>query len=462
MKNFKLPDTLVISLLILLFIIGLTWVIPAGEFTRQTVDGRSIVVTGSYQPVEASPQSIFSFFTAPVQGFASAAEVISFIFIVGGAFGMLNATGAIEAGLKKLVDFSLKNPVYKWIILPLLMVVFSFAGGSFGLSEEVLVFVLITIPLARAMGYDSITGVAIPLVSSGAGFAGAFYNPFTIGIAQQIAEVKVFSGIGYRLVVWAILTTVAIAYMMFYIFRLEKNPAISPMYGLDVKVEESEEDPTLSRLTTRRQIILLLFAVTLIVLAWGVSKKGWYITEIAGLFFGLGIVASFVGSLSLSQMTEAFTEGAKTMMTACLVVGFCKGILLVATDGKIIDTFLFWISQGLDGMPNWISVQVMFLFQSVLNFFVPSGSGQAALTMPIMAPLSDILGISRQTAVLAFQFGDGLTNLIIPTSGVTMGVLSIAKIPYEKWVQWALPLMVLLFGTAMILLLGPTLLFEWK
>lgn len=462
MKNFKLPDTLVISLLILLLVIFLTWVVPAGEFARKVYEGRNIVVPGSYQPVAQSPQSLLTFFTAPVKGFEAAAEVISFIFVVGGAFGMLSATGAIEAGLKKLVDISVANPVYKWVILPLLMVVFSLAAGSFGLSEENLVFVLITIPLARSLGYDSITGVAIPLVASGAGFSGAFSNPFTVGVAQQIAELQVFSGIEYRLFAWFVLTAVAISYIMFYIFRLEKDKTISVMYGLDQDLSEEHEDPSLSRLTSARQIILVLFVITLILLIWGVTQKGWFITEIAGLFFGFGILASFVGKLNLQEMTDAFVEGAKTMMTACLIVGFCRGILIVATDGKIIDTFLFWISLVLDDMPGWISIQVMFLFQAVLNFFVPSGSGQAALTMPLMAPLSDLLGIGRQTAVLAFQFGDGLTNLIIPTSGVTMGILSIAKIPYQKWVQWILPLMVLLFGTAMLLLLGPTLFFKWE
>lgn len=451
MKKFKLPDTLVISSGILILIIVLTWIIPAGEYVREIVGNRSLVVPGSYQVIESSPQSIFSFFIAPIKGFISAAEVIAFIFFVGGAFGLVNATGSIDAGLEKLVRLTVRNPAYKWLIIPGLILAFSFCGASFGMSEEVLVFVLITIPLAQALGYDTITGVAIPFVGAGVGFAGAFLNPFTVGVAQGIAQVPLFSGIRYRLLVWAVFSLMAIAYILWYIYRQDVNRENSLLYSLkttkilEVKVRDYP-------LTVNRIIVLILFLLTIFILAWGVTTQGWYITEIAGLFLGLGIFSSLIGGLSLSQTTNAFVEGAKEMMMACLIVGFCKGILIVATEGKIIDTILFQITQTVESLPAVISVQAMFWFQAILNFFVPSGSGQAALTMPIMAPLSDLLGISRQTAVLAFQMGDGLNNLIIPTSGVTMGVLSIAKIPYEIWLRWIMPLMVSLCLGAMFFL----------
>ncbi|WP_413163705.1 YfcC family protein [Capilliphycus salinus ALCB114379] len=451
MNKFKLPDTLVISSFILLLVIVLTWIIPAGEYVREIVENRSIVVPGSYQVVQPSPQNIFSFFIAPVKGFISAAEVIAFIFFVGGAFGMVNATGAIDAGLEKLVNLTVRNPAYKWVIIPVLILAFSFCGGSFGMSEEILVFVLITIPLAQALGYDTITGVAIPFVGAGVGFAGAFLNPFTVGVAQGIAQVPLFSGIRYRLLVWAVFSILAIAYILWYIYRQDVSRENSLLYSVETATpleKKVREYP----LTVNRIIVLILFLLTIFILAWGVTTQGWYITEIAGLFLALGIFSSLIGGLSLSQTTNSFVDGAKDMMTACLIVGFCKGILIVATEGKIIDTILFQITQTVESLPAVISVQAMFWFQAILNFFVPSGSGQAALTMPIMAPLSDLLGISRQTAVLAFQMGDGLNNLIIPTSGVTMGVLSIAKIPYEIWLRWIMPLMVALFLGAMFFL----------
>ncbi|MEH0152532.1 Na+/H+ antiporter NhaC family protein [Limibacter armeniacum] len=461
--KFKLPETLVIVSGILLLFIGLTWVVPAGEFERTVVNNRTILVAGSYQEVNPAPQSLLSFFTAPIRGFASAAEVIAFIFIVGGAFGMLNATGAINAGLQKLVFFSSKHPMYKWLIIPFIMLIFSFAGATFGMSEEVLVFILITIPLAHAMQLDTIVGVAIPFVGAGAGFAGAFYNPFTIGIAQGIAQLPTFSGLQYRFMVWIIMTFLAIGFVMFYALRISKSTSKSILYGKDVLLNEksnklqAEEIP----LTPQRTIILIGFGIALLLLAWGVKVHGWYMVEIGALFFGLGLISSIISRMDTSTMVKAFTEGAKEMMTACLVVAFCKGILLVAEDGKIIDSLLFYISEPVKNMPKALSVEVMFLVQSTLNLFLPSGSGQAALTMPIMAPLSDLLGVSRQTAVLAFQLGDGLTNMIIPTSGVTMGVLAIAKIPYDKWLKWMMPLFILLTLAGMVLLLGPVILFEW-
>lgn len=462
MKSFKLPDTLVIASSILLLAIILTWIIPAGEFTREVIDGRNVVIPGTYQLVDPSPQNILSFFIAPYEGFIEAVEVIAFIFFIGGAFGMINATGAINAGLLKLVDFTLSNPLYKWIVIPILILAFSFSGGSFGMSEEVLVFVLITIPLAHSLGYDSLVGVAIPLVGAGAGFAGAFLNPFTVGVAQGIADVPLFSGMGYRLFVWAVFSLIAIAYIMFYIYRLDKDKSISPFYEVGQNEDTVNTTERALPLTTNRIIILLLFLAALILLAWGVTQKGWYIPEISALFFGLGIFSALIGGLSLSVTVKSFIDGAKEMMAACLIVAFCRGILVVAENGKIIDSILNFVVQYLDELPSVISVQAMFLFQAALNFFVPSGSGQAALTMPIMAPLSDLLGISRQTAVLAFQFGDGLSNMIIPTSGVTMGVLSIAKIPYDVWLRWMIPLTVIFIIAAMLLLLGPTAFFEWN
>lgn len=460
--TFKLPDTLVIACCILLIAIILTWIIPAGEFTRDTIDGRSVVLPGTYQQVDPSPQSILSFFSAPYQGFSEAVGVIAFIFIIGGAFGMINATGAIDAGLLKLVNFTLSNPLYKWFVIPLLILAFSFAGGSFGMSEEVLVFVLITIPLSISLGYDRLVGIAIPLVGAGAGFAGAFLNPFTVGVAQGIAEIPLFSGMGYRLFVWSVFSLIAIAYIMFYIYRLDKDKTVSPLYSLEEIEDVTSTEKRQLPLTTNRIIILGLFVAALILLAWGVTQKGWYIQEISALFFGLGIFSALIGGLSLDLTVKSFVDGAKDMMGACLVVAFCRGILVIAEDGKIIDTMLNFISQLLNGLAPVICAQAMFICQSLLNFFVPSGSGQAALTMPIMAPLSDLLGVSRQTAVLAFQFGDGLSNMIIPTSGVTMGVLSIARIPYGVWLRWMLPLMIAFIASAMLLLLGPTLLFEWN
>lgn len=458
----KLPDTLLILLGILLIFVALTWIVPAGEFDREMVGNRSVVIPGSYQKVEAQPQGIGAFLMAPIKGFVGAAHIIAFVFLVGGAFAIITRTGAVDAGLQNVIRNSQRNPRLKKWIIPIIMLLFSVAGATFGMSEEVLVFVLITIPLSMALGYDSIVGVAISFVGAGAGFAGAFLNPFTIGVAQGIAELPPFSGMEYRLLVWLIMTLVAIVFVMRYIKKIEKDPSRSPVYNIDQKRDLSKLiiAEQLELTTPRKWIIALLFGA-IIALMIGAGQYGWYIDEITGLFIGLGILAAIIGRLSAEEAIEAFKEGAKEMLTPALVIAFAKGLIVIASDGKIIDTILNGIASTTEGLPKVVSVEMMFILQSFLNLFVPSGSGQAALTMPIMAPLSDLLAVGRQTAVLAFQFGDGLSNLIIPTSGVTMGVLAIADIPYDKWLKWMLPLFLWMTIAAMILLAVPLFFSVW-
>ncbi|NME69333.1 YfcC family protein [Flammeovirga aprica] len=449
----KLPDTLVITSCILLFFIGLTWVISAGEYQREVVDGRNILIPDTYHLVEAQPQSITSFFIAPIEGFIAAAEIIAFIFIVGGAFGMLTTTKAIDAGLQKLVAWSNKKSSYKKVMIPFVIICFSVAGATFGMSEEVLIFILITLPMAQALKLDPIVGIAIPFVGAGVGFAGAISNPFTIGIAQGIAEIPLFSGWEYRIFIWGIFTLIGVLYIMHYISKIESNPHKSV---LNTSTDTTEkQQPEVIDFTFKRSLVLMLFLFGICTLVIGVAQYQWYMVEIGALFFVIGFLSCIICGIHANAMSDSFIKGAKEMMTAAMVIASCKGILIVATEGKIIDTVLFSISNLMNGLPKYAAAEAMFLFQSALNTVLPSGSGQAALTMPITAPLSDLLGISRQVAVLAFQFGDGLTNLIIPTSGVTMGVLSIAKIPYEVWLKWMSPLLGILMLTAGVLLILP-------
>ncbi|MCB0518134.1 MAG: putative basic amino acid antiporter YfcC [Lewinellaceae bacterium] len=458
----KFPDTLLILLVILGIFILLTWILPAGEFERSDLGGRTVVVPGTYARVEQQPQGIGDFLMAPILGFVSAAQIIAFVFMVGGAFSILARTGAIDAGLQAIVKTGQQYPGRKKWIIPVLVALFSLAGATFGMSEEVLVFVLITIPLSLALGYDSIVGVSISFVGAGTGFAGAFINPFTIGIAQGIAELPPFSGIEYRMVVWAVLTLVSILFLLRYARRIEKDPLRSTVYELDRQRNLVAFDSANHlELTLRRKLTIGLLFVALAVLVVGVSRWDWYIDEITGLFIAMGILAAIFGGLSAEKAVAAFQEGARDMMVPALVIALAKGLIVVASEGKIIDTLLNSVASAAGDMPPFLSAEIMFVVQSFLNFFVPSGSGQAALTMPIMAPLSDLLGISRQVAVLAFQFGDGLSNLVIPTSGVTMGVLAIAKIRYDVWLKWMLPLFILLSLVAMLLLALPVLFFNW-
>jgi uncharacterized ion transporter superfamily protein YfcC len=456
-KRIRVPGTLVLVFSIIVATAALTWVIPGGKFERAEVQGRQVVVPGTYHTVQSAPQGIADILRAPVKGFVDAAEVIAFIFIVGGAFGLVNATGAVNASIHAATTFIDTHPFLQRATIPLLMAMFSLGGATFGMSEEVLAFIPVFLVFARAMGYDAIVGVAIPFVGAGAGFASAFLNPFTVGIAQGIAELPLFSGIGYRLVAWGVCTAAAVLFVARYARRVKEHPDMSPLGEPDaVPAPERAPEPVWDW-TLRHKLVIAVSVGGLCALAVGAIRFGWYIPEISALFLGVGLLAGIVGGLSHQRLAEAFLAGAKDMILPALVVAFSRGILVVATDGNIIDTILSALSTLFTMAHPVVSGSLMLVVQTMINFFVPSGSGQAALTMPVMSPLSDLLGISRQTAVLIFQFGDGFTNLIIPTSGVTMGVLGIANIPWEKWARWVLPLELLFFGLALVLITIPVL-----
>jgi uncharacterized ion transporter superfamily protein YfcC len=458
----RTPDALLIIGAVLLLAVVLTWLVPSGEFERTTEGTRTVVVPGTYHRVDATPVPWHGFFTAPIKGFVDhdAAMIIAFVLLIGGAFSVLNATGAIEALLFRVLRMARENPARKRLVIPALMLAFSLGGNTFGMAEEVLVFLMITIPLAKSMGWDPIVGAAIPFIGSGVGFAGAAFNPFTVGIAQGLSELPVFSGWEYRMLVWATLTLIAILFVMRYAARIEKDPRKSLMHGEAVgNVGEVaiQELP----LTGRRIGVILLFTATIILLIYGVNVWEWYIIEIAGLFTAMGVLAAIIGGVSPNRAAKEYVNGARDMVAAAILIGLSKSVLIVMQEGRIVDTVLFSLSNSISGLPAAISVQVMLLVQFCLNFFVPSGSGQAALTMPIMAPLADLLHVPRQAAVLAYQLGDGLCNFIIPTSGVTMGVLAIAGIPFGIWLRWIGRLMLLLVTAGVLFLAAGATVVEW-
>ncbi len=458
LSKFKPPNTIIIISSIIVFIAILTYLIPAGEFARIEQNGKNLVVPGTFQKTSPNPQFIDSVLMAPINGFIAAAEIIGFVLIVGGAFSVFQQTEAVDSAIKSIASAYKKSKLVRLFLIPIFMLIFSLGGAVFGMGEEVIPFILIFVPMALVLGYDSITGIAIPFVGAGAGFAGAFINPFTIGIAQGIAELPILSGIEYRLIVWLIITFVAILFVTIYAKRIKKNPQLSPTFDLDIKKRKKlhiNSDEEYHKIDKQHKLVLLVFLVGLIILVYGVLQYGWFIKEICALFIITGIAVGVVGKLSANDIANGFIDGAKDLIGTAIVIALARGILIIATDGKIIDTILFSLSSSIDGMHPIVSSQAMFVVQSFLNFFVPSGSGQAALTMPIMAPLSDLVGVTRQTAVLAFQFGDGFTNMIIPTSAITMGVLSLAEVPWEKWAKWILPLELIFFVLSLILLIPP-------
>ncbi|MCT4614366.1 MAG: YfcC family protein [Marinifilaceae bacterium] len=518
----KIPHTYVIVFFVIVFCAILTWLIPGGAYLRDADGG---VIPGSFHNIDSVPQTwqiLSSFF----QGFVNQAEIIIFILMIGGAFWIMNATKSIDIGIyaflnaaKKVENISFFKAIgVNNIILTLIMLLFSVFGAVFGMSEETIAFVIIFVPLAISMGYDSIVGVCLCFVAAGLGFAGAILNPFTIGIAQGLAKLPLFSGIEYRMFCWLVLNFVGIAYILRYANKVKKNPKTSVVYEDDAYWREKGEGDDIDKIELKTPIgawisyvflfvvlaiysyyfqettlnvgsssmtlpiipilafvflisgffslrksahffIINLLLFTILFLIIGVMGYGWYVKKIAILFLTLGIFSGLSMGYSADKITKLFLEGAKDIMSASIIVGLAGGIIVILQDGKIIDTVLNNIAVSMEGFGKVASVSMMYLFQTLINILIPSGSAKAALTMPIMSQLSDLIEVSRQSTVMAFQFGDGFTNMLTPTSGVLLGVLGVAKIPYQKWVKWMMPFMVILVLLG-LLLLFPTVLME--
>ncbi|MFG6433825.1 YfcC family protein [Roseateles sp. LYH14W] len=455
----RLPNTFVLLLSLLALIALATWVVPGGRFATELVNGKTLIVAGSFQPAEARPQGLTAFLTSPIKGFVEAALIIGFVLIVGGAFSVLQKTEAIDAMIKAVARAHRRSAFVRAAIIPGFVTLFSLGGASFGMAEEAIPFVLIFIPLALALRLDSLTGVAIPFVGSQVGFATAFLNPFNVGVAQGIAGVPMFSGLGYRVFCWAIATALTVGFLMWWAARIRRDPTLSPSYELDQERRRTLDLASFENfagMTGRQRMVLWLFALTLVGMIVGVVGWGWYVEEIAALFLVMAVTVGVVARLSAEDIVAAFLQGARDLVATALVIALAKATVILMRDGQIIDTMLHALAPLVGSENPVFAAQKMFVIQSVINFFIHSGTGQAALTMPIMAPLSDLVGITRQTAVLAFQFGE-LTTTIIPTSGITVGVLALSGLKYGTWVRWMLPLQAAYLVMALVLLAIPAL-----
>ncbi len=456
----KIPHTFTIVFALIVLAAVMTWFIPAGEFLRETVGGREVVVSDSFHFVDRAPQT-WQIFSALFNGFVDKADIIIFILMVGGAFWILNNSHAIDVGvmsflrrIRRLSRFKLIQKLgVENILITLVMIMFSLFGAIFGMSEETIAFVVVFIPLAIQMGYDSIVGVCMCYVAAHVGFAGAMLNPFTIGIAQGIADLPLFSGLEYRVFCWAVLTVVGIAFVLWYAHRVKAKPERSPVHKLDDYWRQRVESSAQSTLTVRQGIILVILLLTIVALVVGVLEFGWYIAEISALFLAMGIFSGIVDKQCADDIAKLFLAGCKDILSAALVVGLASGIIFILKDGHIIDTILYGLTRSLSQLGEVASLGVMYVFQTLLNIVMPSGSAKAALTMPIMAQFADLMDISRQTTVLAFQFGDGFTNMLTPTSGVLIGVLGIARIPYGTWLKWVWKFILALIAIGFILML---------
>jgi len=521
-KKITIPHTYVIVFSIIILAGILTWIIPGGTFDREIIKvngiDREVVKSNSFHYIVNSPQT-WQIFSAIFDGFVDKANIIVFILLIGGAFWIMNQTKSIDIGIYAFLRYTKKignNRVLKYLgvdnlIIVLLMLIFSIFGAVFGMSEETIAFTIIFVPLAIRMGYDSITGLCMCYVGAHLGFAGALLNPFTIGIAQGLSKLPLFSGIEYRLFCWVIITIIGIAFVLWYARKIRKNPKSSCVYEVDAywrkqsgRDEEAVEYHTplaawivfgaiqavlilfsiFNPLTTlkvglssivipiipiltslylitgilvlRKSVhffILNLLFFTIAFLIVGVMGYQWYVMEIATLFFVMGLASGLAMNYSLNDITKHFLDGVRDIMSAGLIVGLAGGIIIILKNGQVIDTLLYYVAKSMSDMGTYASVSIMYVIQTGINLIMPSGSAKAALTMPIMSQFSDLIGVSRQATVMAYQFGDGFTNMITPTSGVLMGVLGVARIPYDKWLKWVAPFMLILIILGFLLLI---------
>jgi len=519
----KIPHTFVIVFSIIVLAALLTWVIPGGSFERQIVKvgetEREVIKNDSFSFTENSPQS-WQVFSAIFDGFVAKSDIIVFIFLIGGAFWIMNNSRAIDVGIYAFLEFTKKLEHYKVLkflgidnlVITLIMLMFSTFGAVFGMSEETIAFIIIFVPLAITMGYDSIVGISFCYVAAAIGFAGAMLNPFTIGIAQGLSDLPLFSGIEFRFFCWIVINIFGIGWVLRYAAKVKKNPKSSVVYEDDEywRQRANTEDigniryetpkaawvtfiiilvvmiiysvnmpetvlkvgnisitwPIIPVLTgiflitsifaLRKSVhffILNLLMFTILYLIVGVMGYSWYVMEIATLFFAMGIASGVAMNNSANKITALFLEGIKDIMSAAMIVGLAGGIIIIFQNGHIIDTMLYYVSRSMGSMGKIASVEMMYVFQTMINIIIPSGSAKAALTMPIMSQFSDLIGVSRQATVMAYQFGDGFTNLITPTSGVLIGVLGVAKIPFDKWLKWVIPYVIMLTILGFLLLI---------
>ncbi|MFT6446318.1 YfcC family protein [Pseudophaeobacter arcticus] len=448
-KRFSFPSAYTILFALIVIIAALTWVIPAGQYERVASEalGKELPVAGTYAPTEANPQGVFDVILAPIAGFydpgsytANAIDVALFVLMIGGFIGVVTATGAIDAGIKRAMT-RLKGRE-KWMI-PILMGLFALGGTTEGMAEETLAFYVLLTPVMIAAGYDSMTAVAVILLGAGIGVLGSTVNAFSTVIASDAAGVAFTDGLMLRFVILGITFAATVAYVMRYAARVKADPSKSFVY--DLKASNETHFGTVEAVTTDftglHKIVLLLFGATFAVMIWGVSLGGWWMAEMSGLFLFAGIAIGLVGRLGEKGMVEAFVGGARDLLGVALIIGLARGIVVIMDAGHMTDTILHWAEGTVAGLNRVVFINVMYWIEVVMAFFVPSTSGLAVLSMPILAPVGDFAGVERSLIVTAFQSATGVVNLVTPTSAVVMGGLAIARVPYERWLRFVWPVL---------------------
>lgn len=452
-KPFKMPHTFVIIAIIILAAVALTWIIPAGAYERfENAAGIKVIDPAKFSYIDRTPVNPFMIPLFIVKAFISKIDLMLVILFAGGAFHMVTQTGALHAVVAKLAK---KFSGRLYIFIPILTLVFALICTTQGVNLFI-AFAPIMVMLAMAMGLDSITGAAIILLGGAVGFSTGPLNINTTIVAQEIAELPLYSGVVYRFVCFTVFYIITNIYLIRYAMKIVKKPELSPMYELDKTSEfkDSSDLETFGAMSGRKILIMAAFFIALVAIVYGGIKLEWDMEETAAVFLGLAVVVGFLAGFGPSKISNDFLDGCKKMLSAAFIIGMASAISSIMKSGNIIDSVVHALAGGLSAVPAVLQAPAMLLANTVINVFLTSGSGQAAAVMPIMTPVADLLGVTRQTAVLAFNFGDGFCNYVLPTSTALMGIISAANIPYDRWMKfmWKLFLIWMVTGTVMLII----------
>jgi uncharacterized ion transporter superfamily protein YfcC len=448
-RTFRVPHTLVLLFGIMVAAWAATWVLPQGAFqTEVTEAGRVMVVPGTYavaeERVRLGPWAIL---TAVPRAMADAQAIIFFLLIVGGAIAVLRATGTIDALLGWVLRKIGHSPA---LLIGIGTGIFALGSSTLGASTEYIPFAAVLVALGLVMGMDAIAAIGIMVAGYGIGYGVATLNPYTVIVAQGIAGVPPISGLGFRLALFAPFVAIGAHHVWSYARRVQRDPASSLMAGLEGAA--APQDSSYRPFDHRRLGVALLTLAGLVAMVWGIPTRGWYLTELGAIWLAVAILGGVVGGMGLDETARRFGAGASELAVVALLVGFARAIALLLEDGQVLHSIVHGLSLPLQAMAPELSAVGMLFMQTLMNFFIPSGSGQAFATMPIMAPLADVVGVTRQVAVLAFQFGDGFSNMILPTNIVLMAILGVAGIPFDRWVRFVAPLLLKLLLAAAVTL----------
>lgn len=451
-KELKALNPMLFLVAIMLIVTAASYIVPVGSYDRVMVDGQEIVDPESYHSVERSPITPFNLLVSVTLGMQRGSAIIFFLLIIGAMFAILDGTGAINAGMTNIVR-AMKGK--EFLMIPVCMIVFGMGSAFCANFEEFLAFVPLVLACCLTMGFDSLTAVGIIFCAAAAGYGGAITNAFTTGIAQSIAGLPMFSGMGLRIAVFVVLLTVSIIYVTWHALRVKKNPQLSSTYEMDLVTAKNvalNVDNSVP-LTTRQKIVLVIFVGGIAFTVYGIIVKGYYIDELAGIFLAIGIIGGLVGGLRPGEICEHFEKGCVNMLFPCLMVGLANSVIILLEQSNMMDSIIHLLASALNGLSPMLTAFGMFITTDLFNVLIPSGSGKAAIVMPIMVPLADMMDITRQTSVLAFQLGDAFTNVMAPTGGEILAALAMCGgVSFKKWMKYLLPLFIAWWIVAFIFL----------